>query len=225
MKKKIVIHQPDFVPYLGFFYKVKISDLFIILDDVQFIRRGWHHRDKIKTKNGAKWLSCSTVKDQREQLINKVRLSNDNDWKKRHLDLLSQNYSKSAYYETVFEDIKSIYDKDIDLLIDFNIEFLKLGFDYFNINTPIKFSSSYDIQSKSTQRILSILKKENASTYITGVGSKGYLDTKLMSSEDIEIEWIDYQYKQYKQLFNGFERNLSFLDLLFNHGKNSLNFL
>ncbi|MCF6184904.1 MAG: WbqC family protein [Bacteroidales bacterium] len=96
MKKTVVIHQPDFMPYLGFFHRLLNADLFVILDDVQFLRRGWHHRDKLKTSQGDSWFTLGLVKSFQDTKINSILL-NDENWKEKHLNLFKQNYKKAKY--------------------------------------------------------------------------------------------------------------------------------
>ena len=100
MKKTVVIHQPDFLSYLGFFHRLLDADLYVVLDDVQFVSssRAWTNRDKIKTQNGEKWLTVGVKKAPRNTDINQIMLSETIDWEKKNLDLLQQNYNKSKFF-------------------------------------------------------------------------------------------------------------------------------
>ena len=98
----VTIHQPDFLPWLGFFDRWEKSDLYIVLDDVQFIRRGWQHRDKIKTSQGIKWLTVPVIKKNKYfQKINEVKINNSIDWRKNHLNIIEESYRKADNLDTV----------------------------------------------------------------------------------------------------------------------------
>ncbi len=117
LKKTACIHQPDFVPYLGFFQRLLMADVFVILDDVQFIRRGWQHRDYIKGRNGRRWLTLSLQKGDFHQRINQVMLSNDKSWRNSHLNLLKDSYKRSKYFELIYPIVEAIYLHPYDYLL------------------------------------------------------------------------------------------------------------
>ena len=101
MRKVVVIHQPDFMPYLGFFHRLLYADEFVILDNVQFLRRGWHHRDKIKTDSGEKWFTVGVKKASQNTLIKDIILNEEN-WKEQHVNLIKNNYKKSKFFTEIF---------------------------------------------------------------------------------------------------------------------------
>ncbi|MCS5579388.1 MAG: WbqC family protein [Gammaproteobacteria bacterium] len=221
LKKTACIHQPDFVPYLGFFQRLLMADVFVILDDVQFIRRGWQHRDYIKGKNGRRWLTLSLQKGDFHQRINQVMLSNDKSWRNSHLNLLKDSYKRSKCFETIYTIIESIYLHPYDSLLDFNIAFLELGFKYFDIEILISYSSQYEVNYCGSLRILELVKRVQCETYLTGVGSRDYLDEHMFEENNISVQWQRFKHPKYPQVSGKFVPMLSFLDVLFNCGKNS----
>ena len=125
--KSVVIHQPDFIPWIGFFERLIRADFYVVLDNVQYIRRGWHHRDRIKTDSGSAWLTVPVKNKGRfEQLINEVEIDDSQNWRSKHLKTLHQNYNKSKYYSSVYPKIEAIYLQNHRLLIDLNIAFINL---------------------------------------------------------------------------------------------------
>ena len=124
MRKVVVIHQPDFMPYLGFFHRLLYADEFVILDNVQFLRRGWHHRDKIKTDSGEKWLTVGVKKASQNTLIKDIILNEEN-WKEQHVNLIKNNYKKSKFFTEIFPYIEKLYDVKVNTMIDLIWHLLK----------------------------------------------------------------------------------------------------
>jgi len=211
----VTIHQPDFLPWLGFFDRWAKSDIYIVLDDVQFIRRGWHHRDRIKAVDGPIWLTVPVVKKNRyHQLIKDTEIDNSLAWRKKHLRMIELNYRKAPNFEYFFHKIKEIYESNHLLLIELNMDFLRFVAGELRIDTPFKFASSLNISSSGNQRLVDLVKSVNGSSYLTGLGSKSYLDEDLFRKEDIKVIWQNYSVSAYKQLHGNFERGLSVLDYL-----------
>jgi len=214
-KKVITIHQPDFLPWLGFFHRWAISDLFIMLDDVQFARRGWHHRDKIKTAHGVKWLTVPVkAKGRYSQQIREVEIDNDQDWQCKHLNIIYSNYREAPVFDMLYDQIEAIYYKKHNYLIDFNIHFLRFVASKLGITTPIDSASNYNVKSTSTQRLVDLVRSVGGTDYLTGLGSKDYLDESLFSRDNINVKWQKYQHPMYKQLHGDFIPMLSSLDFL-----------
>lgn len=216
-KKTVTIHQPDFIPWLGFFDRWEKSDLFIILDDVQFIRRGWQHRDRIKTRDGIVWLTVPVIKKGRyNQLINEVEINNGINWKDKHLRTIECCFSGCVNFCDVYEKLRKVYENDYELLFDFNVDLLKVLAGILEIKTPIAHSSQFDLSSSSSQRLLELLTLEHATDYLTGAGSKEYFDEDLFRNNDINVIWQDFKHPVYEQPYGEFVPNLSAIDYLMN---------
>ncbi|MDC0954979.1 WbqC family protein [Alphaproteobacteria bacterium] len=223
--KTVCIHQPDFAPYLGFFDRLLGVDELIFLDDVQFNRRGWQHRDQIKSKHGGVWLTLPIKKGLRSQKISETYLMENEYWVGKHLSLIEHSYSKAKYFEFVFGEIEKIYTKKYNRLIDLNLNFLEFAFDILDISTKIKFSSGFLIDSSKSERIRDLVLAIGGSRYVTGMGSKNYLDENLLSSSGIKVKWQQFHPFTYNQLHGDFVPLLSCLDLFFNHGPQSANII
>lgn len=218
MNKVIVIHQPDFIPYLGFFHKILHCDYYVIFDCVQFLRRGFHHRDKIKTPEGEQWLTISINKCPQNTLINDVYLSNKTNWRKNHINLISQNYNKSDYFDEIFPYIQKIYEFNTDKLGDFNINSLNILFELFNINKEIILASNLKPKGNKNHLLIDIINKVNGNVYLSGIGAQNYFESAPFLNANIEIMWQNFKHPVYQQLYGKFIPNLSSIDLLFNCG-------
>ena len=211
----VTIHQPDFFPWLGFFDRWQKSNLYIILDDVQFIRRGWQHRDKIKTQNGVEWLTVPVIKKgQYYQQVRDVRINNNIDWRDRHLTTIQANYKDAPNFEPLFHKITIIYDKNYSLLIDFNIDILHLIASALGIQTPTVFASDFNINTSSSQKLVDLVKQVGGTHYMTGLGAQEYLTESLFIRENIPVIWQQFVHPVYTQLYGAFIPLLSSLDFL-----------
>jgi len=145
-RKVVVIHQPDFVPYLGFFHRFLHADFYIALDHVQFVygSRAWTHRDKIKTAQGEKWLTVSINKVARDTAINQVELSTDVDWRQDNLRLLEQSYRKTPFYDELMPRIKRLYAQPFNMLSDFSMASVEMLMDMLDVRIPWAWSSNLE---------------------------------------------------------------------------------
>jgi hypothetical protein len=211
----VTIHQPDFLPWLGFFKRWKQSDIYIVLDDVQFIRRGWHHRDKIKTQNGVQWLTIPIQKKSRyHQAIKEVRINNEENWRHKHLKTIQTSYGKTHNFDLVYSKLSEIYNRNHDLLISFNMDLLEFCSKMLEIRTPVVFASAFNIKSTGSQRLVDLVKSVGGKDYLTGSGSRDYLDEALFKKAGIDVCWQEFQHPVYQQLHGSFEQMLSALDFL-----------
>lgn len=217
-KKIVVIHQPDFVPYLGFFHRFLHADFFIALDHVQFAPRLWTHRDKIKTAQGEKWLTVSRKKTPRDTAINQIELSTETDWRKDNLRLLEQNYRNASFYAEVMPDIERLYSAPHSSLRDFNMASIEMLMDMLDVRLPWVYSSALNSEGAKNELLVDLLKKVSATHYLSGVGARDYFDAGPFVEAGVEVVWQDFTHPVYSQQFGDFLPYLSSLDLLFNHG-------
>ena len=222
----VSIHQPDFFPYPGFFNKIFLSDVFIILDRTQF-EFGITNRNKIITPEGTwKRISIPVKNDQKFFQNNDVKINNDVNWKEKNLDLISKSYSKSKFFDLYNTPINSIFEEKWEYLIDLNIKILKTIFEWLDVKTKIIFESELNVKGTSSEKLLNICKQIDATKYVSGSGGKNYLDEKIFQKNHIDIEYQKYTPISYSQLNSkSFIPNLSILDLLFNMGYESKKFV
>jgi hypothetical protein len=220
MKKTVVIHQPDFIPYIGFFHRLLRADLFVILDDVQFVHsnQGWTHRDRIKTPQGGQWVTINVKKARRDTSINQIELSQDTDWKVKNLNLIRQNYRHALYFAEIYPYLERLYAYECTRLLDFNLKSIELLMDLLGIDVPTLFASTLGTKGNKNELMVDILSKVSATHYLSGVGAKAYFDAEPFRVAGIEVIWQDFSHPHYPQLHGKFIPYLSSIDLLFNCG-------
>lgn len=218
--KTVVIHQPDFLPYLGFFHRLLHADYFVLLDHVQFVTNGsrsWTHRDKIKTAQGERWLTVGIKKIALGTPINEVLLA-DTDWRQSNLNLLRENYRNAPYFSAIFPEIEQLYAMSAERLVDFNVASIKLLMKWFDISIPLAYSSQMEVTGKKNELLVDILTKVSATHYLSGVGARSYFEPAPFITADITVQWQDFNHPVYPQQFGEFIPYLSSLDLFFNCG-------
>ena len=228
--KIAAIHQPDFLPYIGFFKKMHLADVFVYLDNIQFSRRGWTHRDKIKTKKGEQWINVNIKKADYHEQIKNVKISYEHDWQSKSLNLIKENYKSSQYFDEIYPIVNKMFDFSPEHLIDFNLSIIDTLRDLLEINNKIIFSSELKITEKKNNLLVEILKKVKINTYLSGQGAKNYMEEKIFLRNNINVIYNNFTHPVYNQQFKDgndkFIDNLSILDYLFNCGiQNVKNFL
>lgn len=223
------IHQPQYLPWLGYFDKADQADIFILLDNVQFKKNEWQNRNRIRTAQGWQWLTVPVLHDF-GQKINEVKINNNQDWRKAHLKSISLNYSKAPFFDDYIDFFESTYDKEWELLSEINVYFFKKIIELLGITTKIVMASQYQSSDDSTQRLIDLCKEFDADTYIAGRDGNKYMDFDKFSQNAIKVRIQDFQHPQYSQLWTnqgdeGFISHTSVIDLLFNHGVKSLDII
>ncbi|NEW83319.1 MAG: WbqC family protein [Mariniphaga sp.] len=221
--KRVAILQSNYIPWKGYFDIINMVDLFIFHDDLQYTKSDWRNRNKIKTPNGTVWLTIPCGADE-NRLICDVKLSN-NSWQKQHWNILKQHYSKTRYfkeYNGFFEDFYQ--NVQWTNLSDFNQSMIKsISKNILGIKTSFADSRIYNLKERKGKRVLELLKKTNATNYLSGPAAKDYIDENEFIDEEIILEWMDYSgYPEYHQLYPPFAHNVSIIDLLFNEGPNTI---
>jgi hypothetical protein len=225
--KKVAILQSNYIPWKGYFDLINMVDEFILYDDMQYTKRDWRNRNKIKTPQGLLWLSIPVeVKGKYFQKINETKIS-EKDWAKKHWQQIKQNYSKAKCfneYKDIFEELYMTYDEEY--LSQINYKFITTINEILGITTKIRWSSEFELIAGQTEKLLGICKDCDADIYISGPAAKDYFDEELAKKENIKVEWMDYSgYKEYEQLQLPFEHGVSILDLIFNEGINATKFM
>ena len=223
----VSIHQPNYIPWLGFFHKLLLSDTYIVFDDVQFPRgKDYANRNQIKTNNGKMWLTASVLGKKDLKPWNQIEINN-NGWKEKHLTNIESFYKKTPYFKSYFLFLKRIYETDHKLLLDLNLDLIIFFLGCLDKIPNIILSSDIKTELTGLDKILYILKDQKATKYISGdgEGSRRYIDEQLFKDNNIELIWQNYKHPTYKQLYGEFIPYLSILDLLFNEGPNSKNII
>ena len=217
------IHQPNYLPYLGFFDKMAKSDIFVIYDDAQFEKGEFQHRNRIRIYHGWKWLTVPVEK--KHIPINEIRIKNEVStwkgvrWADAHFKDIRDNYKDTPYYSVYEEEIKRIYGRKYDKLVELNIELINFLKRAFDIDVKIVFSSDLGFTSKSTERLAEIVDALGGDMYLSGPMGRDYLDISLFERKGIKVEFQDFKHPVYKQRYEGFIPNMAAIDALFNVGK------
>ncbi|MFH5883346.1 WbqC family protein [Halalkalibaculum sp. DA3122] len=221
----VAIHQPNYIPWLGYFHKMWESDIFVLLDTVQFPRgQSFANRNRVKTHNGTSWLTIpvSTPSGEKGKVpYTEVEFAGTK-WKRKHLRTLQMNYKKADYYDEIYPMLEKEIEKHLDF-VELNIALITKIASYLGIQTrPVRLSSLLDTFGEKTDLIIDICKKLHSSIYLSGTGGgKEYNDEEKLNENDIELRYSRFAHPEYPQLWDGFEPNLSVIDLLFNCGPES----
>lgn len=220
-------HQPEYLPWLGFFDRIYKADIFVILDDVQYQKGGFINRNKIKTSQGWQWLTVPVKERERRKKIKEVVINNQSDWGRVHWKALFYNYNKAPYFKEYADFFKGVFDKKWKLIAELDIFLLENIINILGIKRRIERSSSIKVTGEATDRLINICKALGATTYLSGPGGKEYMETERFKEENINVTFQDFVRPTYPQLFKekGFIPYLSVIDLLFNCGPESLNII
>ncbi len=217
------VHQPQYIPWLGYFDKIAKSDCFVFLDQVQYKPREFQNRNKIRTKDGWMWLSVPVIsKGRGRQRLSEVIIDNENPWQRKHINSLKTSYGKSKFFKEYSGFFEEVYNRNWKRLVDVNVYIITHILKQLAIATPIYFETKSEIKNTGTERIIEICKKFKTDTYLSGIGGKDYLEEDKFVKAGIKLVYQDFIHPVYHQQFvfreSDFLPNMSILDLLFNEG-------
>jgi hypothetical protein len=223
----IAIHQPQYFPWLPYFLKIEESDLFIVLDTVDFQKNGLQNRNLIKTAQGAHWLTVP-VRQQLGQKIVDVKIDISTDWRRKHWQTLQQCYRKAVFFDLYGEELEALYARDWPSLNELNIEILSMMMRWMGIRTPLVRSSQMQATGAASDLVLKLCVEAGATRYLSGTGGKDYLEPDSFAKAGVEIVYrpavLPEMYPQ-SHPRAGFINDLSALDLLLNCGKSWRDYL
>lgn len=220
----VSIHQPQYLPWLGYFDKIDKSDIFVILDDVQYKKNEWQNRNKIRNKKGWQWITVP-VRYSFGQKINEIKIDNERNWRQDHYKSLIINYNNAPYFQDHHSFFAKTYNNSWEYLVDINIHFIDYLVNSLRITTKLIRASQLKLKKQRTERLVNICKELGADTYLSGKGAAKYLDIDQFEKEKIKVVFQDFIHPTYKQVYNDFQSHMSIVDLLFNYGSKSLNVL
>lgn len=223
--KKIAILQSNYIPWKGYFDLIAAVDEFIIYDDVQFTKNDWRNRNKIKTPNGSEWISIPVGQDINRR-VRDVTLT-DPIWQKKHWHSIESNYRPALHYDEIATWLKPLYLTDTyNSLSQLNRCLIDAICCYLGIKTIIKNSWDYILIDGKTERLVDLCEQAGGTEYISGPSAQNYIEKNLFTEHNIQLTWFDYsEYPEYSQLWGKFIHEVTILDLLFNCGKNSHQFM
>lgn len=226
--KTVAIVQSCYIPWKGYFDIIRRVDELILFDDAQYTRHDWRNRNKIKTPDGAPWITIPVRYDGDEPPpIYRAEIA-DPRWATKHPKTLRQYYSKARCFAEVFEDVESLYRSCAaeNRLSPVNRAFLELICKWLDIDTAITWSMQYQFEGGKTARLVDLCRRSGAGRYLSGPSARDYLDEAQFEAAGIELEYMSYVgYPEYPQLHGEFVHEVSALDLLFNCGDQARRFL
>lgn len=222
---RVAIHQPHYFPYPGFFHKISLADVFVVMDNTQYDKR-YTNRNRIITPNGWAWLSVPINKDHKFLPVSQVEINNESDWKQMHWKKIYHSYSKSKFFHLYRQYFEELFNKDWNSLFSLDLETTKQVIQWLGIKTKLVLESELNVGGTATQRLVNICKALGADTYISGSGGKNYLDEKLFEKNNLILGYQKYIGRPYQQhLAESFIPDLSIIDMMANLGPNTMQFL
>src|ERR1041385_6623407 len=225
----VVILQPSYIPWRGFFDQIRRADLFIFYDDVQYDKHGWRNRNQIKTAQGKQWLTIPVHSKGVTQgiAIKDVRIDWSKAWTENHLKALTFAYSKSPCFKDYLPLLESFFNRRDECLADFTIETtILLSRELGIASTRFLCSSELPgVNGVKTDRLIQILKQVGAKHYISGPSARDYIEKEKFDEAGITLEYIEYNYSEYPQLYPPFDPYVTILDLLLMTGKEASQYL
>lgn len=219
--RTVVISQPMFFPWVGLLEQMRLADVFVHYDDVQFSKGGFSNRVQIKTAQGAPWLTVPLHHTALGQTIAETRTDDRSNWRRKHLETLRQAYAHAPFGDEMIQLVRAVYDQPFATLAAISTASIEALRDYFEIGKPGEFlcSSRLGIGGSGTERVLAICRQLGAQRYVTGHGAREYLDHAAFDAAGVRVEYLDYQKRGYPQQHGPFTPFVSALDLAANCGR------
>ena len=218
----LTAHQPVYMPWLGLFHKISLADTYCIFDDVQYTKKDFVNRNRIKTKDGPLWLTVPVEStNHRELKIKDVQIIQDG-WQTKHFKSIQSAYAKSEYYSDYIDQIEALFmAKKWGNLVDLNRAWLDFGLSALRIDVKIHKASDFHFDGSKSDLVASMCSQLKADTYIFGELGADYADRSTFERIGVTIHFQRYLHPVYTQLHGGFVSHLSFIDLLLNEGPKS----
>ncbi len=221
--RTLVVLQPGYLPWLGFFDQMLRADTFVLYDDVQFDKNGWRNRNRIKSPTGPHWLTVPVRINSVSQRIFETEIDNRLPWARKHVGTIKQFYAKAPYLERYLPDLEELLaGQHWERLIDLDVAVTKLLCSWLGVNRQLALSSELGIKGERSRRLVNLCLHFGAREYLSGNAAQSYLDVELFTRHGIEVKWQNYQHPVYPQQHGEFMPYLSTLDLLLNCADDSL---
>ena len=218
---RVTIHQPQFLPWLGYLDKIDQVDLFILLDTVQFKKNEWQNRNRIRTATGWQWLTVPVLQHF-GQRIDDVVINPTVAWKAQHLRALDMHYARAPYRDPYLSQLRELYAEPWTRLSDLNKTMTQWVLKAYGITTPVHSASDWTAREEPTDRLVDLCRAVGATHYQPGPGADSYMDKPRFEASGLRLEMQIFHHPIYRQVYAPFEPNLSALDLLLMQGSDAL---
>ena len=214
---KISIHQPAYLPWLGYFDRIASSDVFVFLDTVQFEKNSFTNRNLIKSANGPIWLTIPVLqRNHFQKRLNEIQIDVTQNWRQKHIRSIEINYRKTLFFDARFEKLIRLYDSEYAFLADFCYDHLIFWLDELNIKTPVIRASKLNIMGQNSNLILALCQHLKATTYISGPLGRDYINEPSFKELGVDIIYQDYIHPNYEQLYPPFLPAMGVVDFWMN---------
>jgi hypothetical protein len=220
--RTLVVLQPGYLPWLGFFDQLLRSDIFVLYDDVQFDKNGWRNRNRIKSPTGPHWLTVPVRIRSLTQRILETQIDDRQPWARKHLGTIKQFYAGAPFLKRYLPELEELLaGRRWDRLIDLDVAVIQLFCAWLRIERQMVRASELGIGGERSERLLNICRHLGARRYLSGNAAQSYLDVELFVRHGIEVKFQNYEHPVYPQQHGQFVPLLSALDLLLNCGDES----
>ncbi len=222
----VAAHQPCYLPAISFFQKLALADVFVLADDYQFSKHAATNRTRIKTTDGASWLTVPVLTRSRGgQKIRDVEFNCSSKWQEKHWRTLGVNHIYAAYFEQYADALQRIYARPWKRLLDLNLELLEFACKALHLETSISLSSELEVTGGGHEKLLNIISAAGGTDYLAGEELRGYLRPTDFVQRGVQLQYCELESPRYHQQFGPFIADLSILDLLVNEGPDSSSIL
>ena len=224
--KTLVVLQPGYLPWLGFFDQMRRADVFAYYDDVQFNKHGWRNRNRIKTPAGPLWLTVPVLHHgQGQPLILETLIDTRANWQRKHIASLKQYYAKAPYAARYLPELEEMLSRPWTHLGELDMAVAGMMAGWLQIPAPSIRTSTLGTEGTPSQRLINICHHFGATSYLSGAAASDYLDVELFANQGVEVVWQNYQHPVYPQRHGEFVPFLSAIDLILNCGDQSAEIL
>lgn len=219
--RRVVLTQPMYFPWVGMFEQLRLADIVIYYDDVQFSKGSFTNRVQLKTAHGPQWLTLPLKKIHLGQHIASIEIDESKDWRRQHRGLLHEYYRDTAHFAEMMDVAEMVFALASSSLCQMTVASMEAAADYFALypGKEILYSSKMQIDGRGWERVLAIVQAVGGDVYITGHGARNYLDHEAFERSGIEVEYMAYQRAPYAQCHGIFDPHVSILDLIANVGR------
>lgn len=216
---RVAILQPSYLPWLGYIEQMAFVDTFVYLDDVQYTKGDWRNRNRIKTRQGAAWLTVPVRKSPTATLILDTRIDQTTDWQRSHLNLLREHYGRAPFFDDWYPRLEKHLNGGHGYLAELAIALVNDIAQYLGLTMQTVRSSDFGITATDkNRRLIALCKNVGADVLYDGKAAEHFIDRQQFRREGIDVIFQNYRHPEYRQSYPPFVPYLSVVDLLFHHG-------
>ena len=218
---RVGVIQSNYLPWRGYFDFIDAVDLFVIHDDLQYTKGDWRNRNRIKTPHGTRWITVPVHHERTSQLICETAIDHSRDWRREHRQMIEANLAAAPFLVDVVGLLQPVWDARHATISQLNVAMLSAVCGYLGIRTPMRMSSEFALRAARTERLIELLTKVGATTYVSGPSARAYLDERKFRDVGIRLEYKAYDYTPYRQCWGPFEGAVSIVDTIANCGSDA----